>query len=123
MGEFYRKKKLKGLLKLYGQEINPFIYAMAKMNAFIHDMDVDIRVGDTVRNPNFVKEAKYCENKPKFIIDKALLIDALKSLNLEYGHQFLCRSKIESVFPLKQRIKIFFCPISCLNPVRKEFVL
>ena len=31
---------------------------------------------------------KYCENKPKFIIDKApRLIDALKSINLEYEHQ------------------------------------
>ena len=37
----------------------------------------------------FVKEVlKYCENKPKFIIDKApWLIDALKSINLEYEHQ------------------------------------
>jgi type I restriction enzyme M protein len=26
---------------------------MAKMNAFIHDMDADIRVGDTMRNPRF----------------------------------------------------------------------
>ncbi|MCD6493538.1 MAG: IS6 family transposase [Archaeoglobaceae archaeon] len=35
---------------------------------------------------SFIKEAlKYCENEPKFIIDKALwLIDALKSLNLEF---------------------------------------
>jgi len=28
---------------------------MAKMNAFIHDMDADIRVGDTIRNPKFVE--------------------------------------------------------------------
>ena len=45
-------------LKLYGQEINPFTYAMAKMNAFIHDMDADIRVGDTIRNPRFVDGGK-----------------------------------------------------------------
>ncbi|MHC1625834.1 MAG: DDE-type integrase/transposase/recombinase [Methanoculleaceae archaeon] len=38
---------------------------------------------------SFVKEVlKYCENKPKFVIDKApWLIDALKSLNLEFEHE------------------------------------
>jgi len=38
---------------------------------------------------SFVKEVlKYCENKPKFIVDKApWLINALKSLNLEFEHQ------------------------------------
>ncbi|NMX21616.1 DNA methyltransferase [ANME-1 cluster archaeon GoMg4] len=45
-------------LKLYGQEINPFTYAMAKMNAFIYDMDADIRVGDTIRKPRFVDGGK-----------------------------------------------------------------
>lgn len=50
-----KKKKIKKPLRLYGQEINPFTYAMAKMNAFIHDMDADIRVGDTIRNPKFVE--------------------------------------------------------------------
>lgn len=74
-----KKKEVKRPLKLYGQEINPFTYAMAKMNAFIHDMDADIMVGNTIRSPKFVKEAKYCENKSKFIIDKVLLIDALKT--------------------------------------------
>lgn len=45
-------------LRLYGQEINSFTYAMAKMNAFIYDMDADIRVGDTLRNPRFVEGGK-----------------------------------------------------------------
>ncbi|WP_457549206.1 hypothetical protein [Archaeoglobus sp.] len=38
---------------------------------------------------SFVKEVlEYCENKPKFVIDKApWLIQALKSLNLEYEHE------------------------------------
>jgi len=40
-------------LKLFGQEINPTTYAMAKMNAFIHDMEADIALGDTVRRPAF----------------------------------------------------------------------
>ena len=38
---------------------------------------------------SFLKEVlEYCENKPKFVIDKApWLIDALKSLDLEFEHQ------------------------------------
>lgn len=42
-------------LQLYGQEINPVTYAMAKMNMFIHDMDGEIKVGDTFRNPKFLE--------------------------------------------------------------------
>ena len=56
-----KKKEIKRPLKLYGQEIIPFTYAMAKMNAFIHDMDADIRVGDTIRNPKFVDGSKIRE--------------------------------------------------------------
>ena len=40
-------------LKLYGQEINPSTYAIAKMNAVIHGMEADIRLGDTMKNPAF----------------------------------------------------------------------
>ncbi|AEB11859.1 type I restriction-modification system subunit M [Marinithermus hydrothermalis] len=40
-------------LQLYGQEINPATFAMARMNAVIHDMEADIRLGDTMRNPAF----------------------------------------------------------------------
>ncbi|HID47875.1 MAG TPA: SAM-dependent DNA methyltransferase [Methanococcaceae archaeon] len=50
-----KKKEVERPLKLYGQEINPFTYAMAKMNAFIHDMDAHIEVGDTIKNPKFVE--------------------------------------------------------------------
>ena len=39
--------------KYYGQEINPGTYAMAKMNAIIHDMEINIALGDTFRNPAF----------------------------------------------------------------------
>jgi type I restriction enzyme M protein len=39
--------------KYYGQEINPGTYAMAKMNAIIHDMNVQISLGDTMRNPAY----------------------------------------------------------------------
>jgi len=40
-------------LRLYGQEINPATFAMARMNAVIHDMEADIRLGDTMRNSAF----------------------------------------------------------------------
>ena len=38
-------------LRLFGQEINPATFAMARMNAVIHDMEADIRLGDTMRKP------------------------------------------------------------------------
>lgn len=40
-------------LKLYGQEINATTFAMARMNAFIHEMEAEIAVGDTMRIPAF----------------------------------------------------------------------
>ncbi|MGD0005954.1 MAG: N-6 DNA methylase, partial [Anaerolineaceae bacterium] len=41
-------------LKLYGQEINPSTFAIARMNAFIHDLDAEIALGDTMRRPAFL---------------------------------------------------------------------
>jgi type I restriction enzyme M protein len=40
-------------LRVFGQEINPATFAMARMNAVIHDIDADIRLGDTMRQPAF----------------------------------------------------------------------
>ena len=40
-------------LKLYGQELQAESYAVARMNAVIHDMDVQIERGDTMINPKF----------------------------------------------------------------------
>lgn len=40
-------------LRVFGQEINPSTFAMARMNAFIHDMEADIALGDTMRSPAF----------------------------------------------------------------------
>ena len=41
--------------QIYGQELTPTTYAMAKMNAFLHDfIGADIQIGDTFRNPRFV---------------------------------------------------------------------
>jgi len=44
-------------LRLFGQEINPATFAMARMNAFIHDLQADIRIGDTMRHPAFKDDA------------------------------------------------------------------
>lgn len=40
-------------VRLFGQEINPSTFAMSRMNAFLHDMDAEIALGDTMRNPAF----------------------------------------------------------------------
>jgi type I restriction enzyme M protein len=41
-------------IRLYGQELQADNVAAAKMNAFIHDMQADIRQGNTMRNPLFL---------------------------------------------------------------------
>lgn len=38
-------------LHFYGQEINPATFAMSRMNSFIHDMEADIYLGDTMNHP------------------------------------------------------------------------
>jgi type I restriction enzyme M protein len=40
-------------LKLYGQEYTPETWAMANMNMIIHDMEGQIEIGDTFKNPKF----------------------------------------------------------------------
>ena len=40
-------------LRLYGQELQAESYAVAHMNAIIHDMEVQIERGDTMINPKF----------------------------------------------------------------------
>ncbi|NQW46379.1 MAG: N-6 DNA methylase [Planctomycetes bacterium] len=41
-------------LKLSGQELGAESFAVARMNAIIHDMDVDLARGDTMINPKFL---------------------------------------------------------------------
>jgi type I restriction enzyme M protein len=43
-------------LHVFGQEILPSTFAMARMNAFIHDMEADVALGDTMRNPAFTND-------------------------------------------------------------------
>jgi type I restriction enzyme M protein len=42
-------------LRLYGQEINSATFAMAQMNSFIHDMEAQIAIGDTMHRPAFTE--------------------------------------------------------------------
>jgi len=42
-------------IKVYGQEINPSTFAMSRMNAFIHDMEAEIALGDTMHRPAFTE--------------------------------------------------------------------
>jgi type I restriction enzyme M protein len=44
-------------LRVFGQEINPSTFAMARMNAFVHDMDGEIALGDTMNGPRFTDDA------------------------------------------------------------------
>ncbi len=41
-------------LRLYGQEINPDTYAIAKINAVLHELEADIRLGNTMTRPAFL---------------------------------------------------------------------
>ena len=43
-------------LKLFGQEYVPETWAMANMNMIIHDMEGQIEIGDTFKNPKFRAE-------------------------------------------------------------------
>jgi len=45
-------------LKLYGQEYIAETWAMANMNMIIHDMEGEIEIGDTFKNPKFRKSGK-----------------------------------------------------------------
>ncbi|MFQ5610589.1 MAG: N-6 DNA methylase [Anaerolineae bacterium] len=60
-------------LQLYGQEINPDTFAMARMNAFIHDMEADIRRGDTMRAPRFLDEEGRLQRFDK-VIEAVILL-------------------------------------------------
>jgi type I restriction enzyme M protein len=42
-------------LKLHGQEINASTFAMSRMNAFIHDMEAEIALGNTMQRPAFTE--------------------------------------------------------------------
>lgn len=46
-------RSLRVPLKLSGQELGADNYAIARMNAIIHDLDVDLQRGDTIINPKF----------------------------------------------------------------------
>jgi len=45
-------------LRIYGQEYTPETWAMANMNMIIHDMEGEIEIGDTFKNPKFRNRGK-----------------------------------------------------------------
>jgi len=49
-------------LFLYGQEINVFTWAIAKMNVLLHDMEAKIHQGDTFSNPKFLESDGSLDN-------------------------------------------------------------
>ncbi len=49
----FRSRKNYAPLKLYGQEYVGNTWAMANMNMIIHDMEGEIEIGDTFKNPKF----------------------------------------------------------------------
>jgi type I restriction enzyme M protein len=53
--EKFGNKKGVAPLKFYGQEILHSTFAMARMNAFIHDMDAVIKLGDSMGKPAFLE--------------------------------------------------------------------
>jgi type I restriction enzyme M protein len=50
-----RSRKTYAPLQLYGQEYTPETWAMASMNMIIHDMQGQIEIGDSFKNPKFRK--------------------------------------------------------------------
>ena len=54
---YHLKEKGKDPKKLFlhGQELNIFIWAIAKMNIILHDMEADIHYGDTFTDPRFLE--------------------------------------------------------------------
>ncbi len=55
--EVYGKDPGVAPLRFYGQELNSATFAMCRMNAFLHDLDADIKIGDTMHNPEFTDAA------------------------------------------------------------------
>jgi len=52
--EKYDGDPAKKPLRFYGQELLATTFAMAKMNVFIHDMEAEIALGDTMARPAFL---------------------------------------------------------------------
>ena len=84
--------------RIYGQELTATTYAMAKMNAFLHDfIGADLCIGDTLRNPGFVTDGSglqrfdyvfanpmWNQNGKKIGYDEALFTDD-RFKRYEYG--------------------------------------
>ncbi len=60
--ERYPDVKKGAPLKLFGQELGTDNYAMAQMNAIIHDMECKIERGNSMKNPKFLNETGGLQN-------------------------------------------------------------
>ena len=65
--EKYPDSHEKEQIRYYGQEISHLTYAMAKMNAFIHKLDIDIKLGDTMLRPAFITKSGSLQQFEKVI--------------------------------------------------------
>jgi type I restriction enzyme M protein len=54
--EKYRADSKLAPLRFSGQEINAGTFAMSRMNVFIHDMEAEIALGDTMNRPAFLTD-------------------------------------------------------------------
>jgi type I restriction enzyme M protein len=52
-----RREAIARPLRLFGQELIPVTYAMSRMNMIVHDMEGEIAIGDTLRNPKFIEDS------------------------------------------------------------------
>lgn len=57
-------------LKLYGQEFTPSTWAMSKMNMVIHDMEGEIEIGDTLKNPKFRSSSRASQSNKLKTFDR-----------------------------------------------------
>jgi type I restriction enzyme M protein len=48
-------------LHVFGQEINPATFAIARMNTFVHDIEAEIALGDTMNRPRFTDDGGHLQ--------------------------------------------------------------
>ena len=65
--EKYPDSYEKEQIRYFGQEISHLTYAMAKMNSFIHKLDIDIKLGDTMLRPAFTTKSGSLQQFDKVI--------------------------------------------------------
>jgi type I restriction enzyme M protein len=90
------RKKNPNLIRLYGQENEPGTWAMANMNMIIHDMEGEIKIGDTFRNPKF-REGKGVQQFDRVVANP--MWNQLEFKEKDYDADELGRFPKEAGFP------------------------